>query len=400
MTSIDQPALPGPLRSMLRELHLLAPDRLAERVAVHGRRLGFRDTVLYVVDYEQVLLQPVRGDGVPERQELSVEGSVAGRCYRKHETVRTTGSGGPRLWVPLLDGVERLGVVELLVDSVTDEVEETAKAFVSLLAEVLVVNEAYTDIFARLRRRKTLSVAAEIQWELLPPMTFATDRVVVSGALEPAYDIGGDSFDYAVNGSSAHVLVLDAVGHGLPAALLASAAIGAYRHARREMYDLPDIAVAVNRVIADNFTGSQFATAAIARLDLDTGLLRWVNAGHPDPLVLRDGAFVRPPVCRPHPPLGLQVRKPDVCEMHLHPGDRVLVYSDGIVEARSESGEFFGEERLADFVLQAGASGDAAPEALRRLMRKVLEHQGGQLQDDASIVVLEWHTGSPQRMVP
>ena len=227
-----------------------------------------------------------------------------------------------------------------------------------------------------------------------------TDRVVVCGALEPVYDIGGDSFDYAVNGSSAHVLVLDAVGHGLPAALLAGAAIGAYRHARRQLDDLPDISVAVNRVIADNFTGSQFATAAIVRLDLDTGVLRWVNAGHPDLLVLRDGAFVRPPACRPDPPLGLRVRPPDVCQMQLHPGDRVLVYSDGIVEARSASGEFFGEERLADFVIQAAASGDGAPEALRRLMRKVLEHQGDQLQDDASIVVLEWLTGTPQRLVP
>ena len=78
----------------------------------------------------------------------------------------------------------------------------------------------------------------------------------------------------------------------------------------------------------------------------------------------------------------------------------MLLYSDGIVEARSAAGEFFGEERLADFVLRAGAAGDTAPETLRRLMRQVLEHQGEQLQDDASIVVLEWLTGTPQRLNP
>ncbi len=401
MTSDDDAALPDPLRSLLRELHLLAPDRLAERIAVHAGGLGFRQAVIYLVDYEQLLLQPLRGEGVPERHELSVEGSIAGRCFRTVQVVRTPApAGGERWWVPLLDGVERLGVLELLVERWSGELEETAKAYVSLIAELLVVNDAYTDIFSRLRRRKTLSLAAEIQWELLPPMTFATDRVVISGALEPAYDIGGDSFDYAVNGPTADVLVLDAVGHGLPASLLASAAIGAYRHARREMRDLPDIAAAVNRVVAENFTASQFATAAIVRLDLDTGRLRWVNAGHPEPLVLREGAFVRPPACRPHPPLGLQTSKPGVCEMQLHPGDRVLIYSDGIVEARSVAGEFFGEERLADFVIQAGAAGDAAPETLRRLMRHVLEHQGDQLQDDASIVVLEWLTATSQRLFP
>ena len=382
-------------------MHLLAPERFAERAAVHARALGFAETVMYVVDYGQLLLQPLPGEGVPEREGLSVEGSVAGQCYRRVETIRTPGDdGGRRLWVPLLDGVDRLGVVELLTDVATDEVEETANAYVSLLAELLTVNHEYTDVFTRLRRRQTMSLAAEIQWELLPPLTFATDRVVVSGVLEPTYEIGGDSFDYAVNGSSVDVMVLDAVGHGLPAALLATAAIGAYRHARRELHDLPDIVAAINRVVAENFAGSQFATAAVARLDLDTGQFRWVNAGHPDPLVLRDGAFVRPPVCRPQPPLGLQVGVPEVCDMQLHPGDRVLVYSDGIVEARSVTGEFFGEERLADFVLRAGADGDAAPEALRRLMRNVLEHQGGRLQDDASIVVLEWRTGTPQHLLP
>src|SRR3712207_7301059 len=103
----------------------------------------------------------------------------------------------------------------------------------SLVAELVVVNDAYGDLFARLRRRKTLSLAAEMQWELLPPLTFGTDRVVITGGLEPAYDIGGDSFDYAVNGSTAELLILDSVGHGLPAAVLATVAINAYRHARR-----------------------------------------------------------------------------------------------------------------------------------------------------------------------
>jgi serine phosphatase RsbU (regulator of sigma subunit) len=302
------------------------------------------------------------------------------------------------MWVPLLNGVERLGVVEFVVAEVTADFEDMARALVGLIAELLVVNDCYTDIFAQLRRRKTLSLAAEIQWELLPPLTFACDRVVIAGALEPAYDIGGDTFDYAVNGPVVELMILDAVGHGLPASLLASAAVGAYRHARRNMWDLPDIAWAMNEVIAGQFTDSRFATAAIARLHLDTGQLRWVNAGHPDPLIVRNGALVSLDSCRPHPPLGLQTKKPDVCEAQLHIGDRVVFYTDGIVEARSPEGDFFGEDRLTEFIHRAHTQGDAAPETLRQLMRRILEHQADHLQDDASVVMLEWRTGDERQL--
>jgi serine phosphatase RsbU (regulator of sigma subunit) len=255
-------------------------------------------------------------------------------------------------------------------------------------------------VFSRLRRRKTLSLAAEMQWELLPPPTFGTERVVITGGLEPAYDVGGDSFDYAVNGDTADLLVIDSVGHGLPAAVLASVAISAYRHARRNMLDLPEIAAEVNAAVAGQFPGSQFATAVIARLDIDTGRLRWINAGHPEPLILRGSSLVQLPHHAPSRPLGLQEDRPLCGETRLEPGDRLLLHTDGITEARSPDGEFFGEQRLADFVLSASAAGDRAPETVRRLMRSVLAHQGGRLQDDASIVVLEWLTGEEQELVP
>ncbi|HEX2075495.1 MAG TPA: PP2C family protein-serine/threonine phosphatase [Geodermatophilus sp.] len=390
-----------PLGSLLRASHLMAPDDLAATVAAQARQLGVQETVLYLADYEQVSLLPIRGAGIPERQELPIEGTMAGRAFRRVTIVHSSpGDHTHRLWVPLLDGVERLGVAELdLPTAPTPDLEAALHDLVTLAAELIVTNDAYSDVFSRLRRRKTLSLAAEMQWELLPPLTCGTERVVVTGGLEPAYDIGGDSFDYALNGGTVDLLVIDSVGHGLSAAVLASVAVSAYRHARRNLLDLPDIAAEIDTAIAGQIGASQFATAILARLDVDTGRLRWINAGHPEPLILRGPSLVRLPPCPPARPLGLQEAKPASCETRLEPGDRLLLYTDGITEARSPDGEFFGEQRLADHVSAAVAAGEPAPETVRRLMRRLLAHQADQLQDDASIIVLEWRTGA-DRLLP
>jgi serine phosphatase RsbU (regulator of sigma subunit) len=388
------------LRSLLRASHLLSADRLGTVVAENAGLLGAREAVIYLADYGQDSLVPVPGDGVPPRDPLPVDGSAGGQVFRRVEILRQpTADGGTRLWFPLIDGAERVGVMELAFADVPDDgLEEEVRAFVSVVAELSVTRDLYSDVLMMLRRRRPLTLAAEIQWELLPPLTFGTGDVVITGMLEPAYEIGGDTFDYAVNGPTADLLVLDAVGHGLPAALLAGAALGAYRHARRAGRSLPEMSAAMNALIADNFRESRFATAVLARLDLPTGRLTWVSAGHPAPLIVRNGALEFPPDCRSSLPLGLQ-RGPAVeCETQLQPGDRVLLHTDGIVEARSPQGEFFGEERLAEFVVRAEAAGDPPPETLRRLMRSVLEHQAGRLQDDASIVLVEWRSGRQKKM--
>ncbi|SNS53353.1 Serine phosphatase RsbU, regulator of sigma subunit [Geodermatophilus saharensis] len=398
MTS--QPSAEDPIRALVRASHHLPADDLGAVVAEHARRLGAHDAVVYLTDYAQHELVPLAGRGVPDRQPLTVDGSLAGRAFRRVEPLRSAPHDGPgSLWLPLLDGAERIGVLELVLpEEVSPALEDDVRSFASLIAELVVTRDSYSDVFSRLRRRRPLSLAAEIQWELLPPLTYASDRVVVTGALEPSYAIGGDTFDYAVNGPLVDLAVLDAVGHGLPAALLATAAVGAYRHARREGLDLPGVAAAMDAVVAGQFSDSRFATAAVARLDLDTGVLRWVNCGHPDPLLVRDGVPLHPPACRPARPLGLLAGRPDVCEVQLRPGDRVLLYTDGVVEARSPEGEFFGEERLADLVVRAELAGDPPPETMRRLMGSVMDHQHGQLQDDASIVMVEWRTGREDRL--
>jgi serine phosphatase RsbU (regulator of sigma subunit) len=389
------------LRSLLRESHLLSADGLAPTVNRHAGLLGARAAVVYLVEYGQHLLVPLRGAGVPERDPAPVEGSTAGQSFRRVEVLPSPEPDGRVVqWLPLLDGGERVGVLELVWDEdPAEERDDEVRAFAALVAELIVTRGLYSDSFHRVRRRRPLTLAAEIQWELLPPLTFVSEHVVVAGMLEPAYEIGGDTFDYAVNGDTADVIVLDAVGHGLPAALLAGAALGAYRHARRAGVSLPEVSAGMDAMIADHFPESRFATALIARLDLSTGRFRWVAAGHPAPLVLRNGTVVHLPACRSSLPLGLQGGPAVECETVLQPGDRVLLYTDGVVEARSPEGDFFGEDRLAAFVVRAEAAGDPPPETVRRLMRSVMEHQAGRLQDDASLVLLEWRTGREQQVV-
>jgi serine phosphatase RsbU (regulator of sigma subunit) len=385
-------------RSLLHVAHHLRADQLGTVVADHARMLGARSAVVYLSDYEQHLLMPLPGDRVPVRIPQPIDSSIAGLTFRLVEVNRSPAIDGPdaewRLWLPLLDGAERAGVLELgFAAEPSDADEKQGRALASLIAELTVTRDAYSDVFSRLRRNRPMSVAAEIQWELLPPLTFGSERLVVTGALEPSYEIGGDTFDYAVNGDTAELLVLDAVGHGLPAALLATAAVGAYRNARREGSDLAQMCALMNQVIAGQFPGSRFATAVLARLDLTTGQLTWVNAGHPAPLVVRHDRLLEPQECPSSRPIGLQEAPAHQCSVQLEPGDRVLLYTDGIVEARSPGGEFFGEDRLADFVVRAEEAGDPPPETLRRLMRSVMEHQAGRLQDDASIVMVEWRSG-------
>ena len=389
------------LRALLRASHNLPAGRAGSAVAEQARRLGAREAVIYLADYAQHELLPLPGDGVAQRHALTIDGSTAGRAFRRVEPVRSPGSDGPaRLWVPLLDGAERIGVLELVLDApANDSVERAARDLASLVAELAVTRDAYSDAFSRLRRRRALSLAAEIQWDLLPPLTYASDRVVITGALEPAYDIGGDTFDYAANDPLVDLMVLDAVGHGLPAALLAGAAVGAYRHGRRNGLSLPEVAAGMDAVIAGQFSASRFATAALARLDKRSGLLQWVNCGHPEPLIVRDGALIHPPSCPPARPLGLQSGPPEPCSTQLRPGDRVVLYTDGVVEARSPSGEFFGGERLADLIIRAERAGEPPPETMRRLMSSVMHHQAGQLQDDASIVLVEWRTGHEETVL-
>jgi serine phosphatase RsbU (regulator of sigma subunit) len=380
---------------LVRRARRTAPGDLASLVASCADAAGLTDTVIYLSDYGQTRLLPLPYPGMPPRVPLGIEGTLAGRAYRTGLPHTADGAAGARrIWLPLSEGSERLGVLEVTAPTGVVPPEHELTHLADVISALLVTRWAYGDVFELVRRVRPMRLPAEIQWRLLPPTAVCTDRVSLAGQLEPWDEVGGDAFDYALNDGRLQVALFDAMGHGLAATLLATLAVGAYRNSRRARLDLARMYGAVDRAVAAQFGGAQFVTGVLIDLDVTTGALSWVSAGHLPPLLVRRERQVRLPEARPATPLGLGFTPgpPPVHVMQLEPGDRLVLYTDGVVEAR-RMGQFFSDERLADFVVRASASGHAGPEVLRRLIQAVLEHQHGTLQDDATVLLLEW--GSP-----
>jgi serine phosphatase RsbU (regulator of sigma subunit) len=385
------------LGEVLRLAQQAAPQDVPELAGRVGRALG-ATLLVYVVDYGQTELVPLAGDGIPAREPVPVEGSLAGRAYTTLEPCVSPGTGEYRLWVPLATGPLRVGVLEVLPGSTAAAGQrELWSAVAALFAQLLADRGQYGDALELARRRLPMQAATEVVWSLLPPVSFANNQVAVSAILEPCYEVGGDVFDYSVDRGPVHVALFDAMGHGMAAALLSALAVNAYRNARRCGLDLTDRYLSVDKWIRARYPGS-FVTAVLGEFDPRTGRYRRISAGHPAELLLRDGHPVRAFPAPTAMPLGmadLMHGPPEVTEHEVQPGDQLLLYTDGVVDARSESGEQFGVDRLADFLGRAIASQLPQPEIMRRLVRAILDHQHEQLQDDATAMCLRYGGSDP-----
>jgi serine phosphatase RsbU (regulator of sigma subunit) len=280
------------------------------------------------------------------------------------------------------------------------DLREFCEALVGLVGHLLTVKLPYGDALEQARRTQPMTPAAELLLASLPPLTFSCHRLVVSAVLEPSYDVGGDAYDYAVDGPLAQFMVLDAMGRGMRAGLTCVVAMAAMRTARRENKGLSAMARAADAAIEEHFGDQRFITAVLGELEMDIGRLRYINAGHPAPLLLRHGKAVRALTGGRRMPLGLDDGILDIAEETLEPGDRLLLYTDGVIEARDDTGELFGTDRLVDLAERSEVAELPAPETLRRLAHSVMEHQGGLPTDDATILLVEWSEKAAERTQP
>lgn len=312
--------------------------------------------------------------------------------------VEDNGPGAPvRVVAPVTNRGDAIGLLELFLPAAPDaavmrEISETAHA----LAYIVIANRPFTDLYQWGRRTLPLSLAAEIQHRLLPSsLTCEAAQFAVTGALEPADHVGGDTFDYVLDRDTVQLSITDAMGHDVKAALLATLVVGALRRARRAGGDLLEQADQADHAMREHsgqghVTGRGYVTGQLLRIDLRDGSTEFVNAGHPWPLRLRDGA-VEQIVPKVDMPFGVQVPHTyQVQSLDLRPGDRLVMLTDGMLERNARGLD------LSDMIVRSRALHPR--EAARALIGTVVDAAEGHLQDDATVICLDWHgTGRSQR---
>ncbi|GAB2861536.1 PP2C family protein-serine/threonine phosphatase [Nocardioides pacificus] len=331
-------------------------------------------------DAESATVIPLDG-GPPEQalrtqtvQVLPTEADAAGGLWR--------------VLAPVTERGESIGLLEMYLPQEPDHgvVAEIAEV-AHLLAFVVIANRRHTDLFEWGQRGEDYSLSAEIQQRLLPSArTCEAASFTLAGWLEPAASIGGDTFDYSLGRDSLYLSLTDAMGHGVDAALTASMCLGGLRGARRRGMTLLEQAAATNEALAAHASrraGDDFVTGLLGRVDLGTGTVEVINAGHVAPYVLRGSELISPEL-RVDLPLGMFSESTyGSTRLSLEPGDRVVLVTDGMLE-RNVAG--------IDLPGAIKDSRDLHPrEVVRALADSALAAAGHSLQDDATVMVLDWH---------
>ncbi len=295
-----------------------------------------------------------------------------------------------RVLAPVTERGEVIGLLELVLptEPEPESVRDIAR-LAHLLAFVVIANRRHTDLYEWGQRTRPLSLSAEIQHRLLPgPQTCEAGAFTLAGWLEPAAGIAGDTFDFSLDRDLLHVSLTDAMGHGVGAALTATLCVGSLRNARNEGASLLEQVTAANTALVEHAAESRlddFVTGVVGRLDLRTGGMDLINAGHVAPYLARgpDVSVVKLPIDLP---LGLfEDSTHRASHLALEPGDRLVFVTDGMLERNAVGVDLSGEIRDTRSLHPR--------EAVRALADRVLASTGHELSDDATVLCLDWHGG-------
>jgi serine phosphatase RsbU (regulator of sigma subunit) len=383
--------LSGGLLPLLNDAlpHRLVPV-LREFLATEA---GATDAGVLLADYELRELRRLS----PRPQEdltVTVAGTAAGRCFLSQTVITAPAAGGAggaagavQVLVPLSLRAERFGVLQVALSGpVSQELLQGLQDVALATVYVLVACGGCSDVVEVARRAEPLSVAAEMQWSLQPLRAFGGERFAIAGQLSPAYEVGGDCYDYNVDAEHLDLSSLDAMGHGVRASLLAGLATAVMRNARRAGHGPVEQVRHADRQLLEQFGGAQFVTALAIRLDLGSGNAEIVNAGHPAPWLVRAGKAVAVEL-DPQLPAGMfQATDYRGQALRLEPADRLVLITDGVLEAGAPHEEF-GEDRLGELLL--ATAGLPPHQCVAEVLHTVRSHTP-RMHDDATVICLDW----------
>ncbi|GAB2865413.1 PP2C family protein-serine/threonine phosphatase [Streptomyces deserti] len=375
-----------------RALRTAAPHELLDAVRrVLKEQYAAESVELFMADYGLTVLQPV--SVLPHTLEpVSVHNSPAGRAFGAQEPFVEELSGGQvRVHLPVTVRGDRLGVLSVTlpggehVHGCLTELAEIAE----VLGHEVIVAERDTDLYLQARRRDRLTLAAEMQWQLLPGRSCSRPEYELGAQLEPAYAIFGDNFDWSATADRLTLYVTNGMGEGTEASLLTNLALNALRNARRAGIPIADQAALADQAVYAHYRGRCHLSVLMFDFDLATGRARVVDAGSPQLLRLRDGTVERV-TFEAQLPLGMFEETDYVAqEFHVEPGDRLLFVSDGVYAVASPKGEAYGDAALARAIMSTRLL--PAAEVPRAILRELTGHRGRAVPDDDALVVcLDW----------
>ncbi|MFI6335113.1 PP2C family protein-serine/threonine phosphatase [Streptomyces sp. NPDC050535] len=365
-----------------------APPGESVDVVAHDlqKRLGAEQVSFLFVDLigqRLVRLAAADTETADLAEAVDLQGSVYDSVLRSQlQHVEPDGQGDLLVITPVTNRGDCIGVLEVTLQSADDAVLRQVRDAAHALAYIIVTDRRFTDLYHLGGRTTQTSLAAEIQHQLLPsaPCCEAPQFTLAAG-LVPADDIGGDTYDYTLDRDTLHLSITDAMGHDTSSALLATLLVGALRQARRSGCDALRQARHAHQALLSHDLG--LATGQLLCVSLDTGLCELVNAGHPRPLLLRDGKVEE---VRLFANLPFGVVAPTAYrlqELQLRPGDRLILLTDGMQEREAAAVD------LASIVRDTRALHPR--EAVRSLTAAVLDTCRGSLRDDATVLILDWH---------
>ncbi|MFJ1969747.1 PP2C family protein-serine/threonine phosphatase [Streptomyces sp. NPDC087903] len=382
-----------------RALRSAAPDQLPTAVReVLCSQYAAEAVEFRMADYGLTVLRPVADSPAVPVEALPVHRSAAGRAFGSQEPfVEELDGGRARVHLPVTVRGDRLGVLSVTLPTAAPaqaelvELAEVARA----LGHEVVVAERDTDLYQRARRADRLTLAAEMQWQLLRARSSARPEYAVGAQLEPAYAIFGDTFDWSASTDRLTLYLANGMGEDVEASLLTNLGVSALRNARRADIPLADQAALADQAIHARYGGEAYLSALLVDVDLPTGRMQVVDAGSPRMLRLRDRTVATVDF-EAQLPLGMFEETDYVAQdFRLEPGDRLVFVSDGVYAAAAPEG---GEERGERALARAVTSTSLLPAA--DTPAAVLRELGGgrgrpEPDDDALVVCLDWFGKQP-----